>query len=310
MNRLGCPSVFVCSPLKGDGRVPIENNLVQAQMVSCHLRNLGCIPVTPHLFYSASLVLIEDRDDSFNVREMGLEASKRMIQMCDFAVASYPASSGMQDEINIIRQSGISLYRFDLYNFEKGIERAVYAWRRERCKTNQLNSSIPYSAVKGRNVIWLMGAPGAGKTFVADWLAYRYKMRAVHIGQMMRRRYGERRILTMSSRYAPEELDAEIMTIIRHENAHNSCPIVVDSWPRSARQVAWMSTISPPEQSLVIDVQTYKGMLKSRILQRGEYGRNLGEQALEEYHRAESEIFTELHKRGWGMEVFYVRNDG
>ncbi len=101
------PFIFICSPCRGNDQAPdMKYNLLVAEFLARIAVENGGTPVVPHLFYRK---LLDDTDPLD--RETGLEASCRMLTICD-GVAVHPViSEGMRTEIHMAKVLGIPVMR-------------------------------------------------------------------------------------------------------------------------------------------------------------------------------------------------------
>jgi adenylylsulfate kinase-like enzyme len=91
--------------------------------------------------------------------------------------------------------------------------------------------------------IWMMGLPGAGKTFIARWLCQQYRW-FTHfcIGDLVRAHHSDKADVG----FAPPELNGEIEKWFNEAVRLNYDGLIVDSAPRNLEQIPWMARRPDP----------------------------------------------------------------
>lgn len=92
--------VFICSPLRGD----YENNIQRAREYSLAAVKKGCIPITPHIFFTQFMA-----DNVPSERKLAMEMGLELLLKCDelWAFGIDHPSEGMAREIEAARDAGI-----------------------------------------------------------------------------------------------------------------------------------------------------------------------------------------------------------
>lgn len=92
--------VFICSPLRGD----YENNIQRAREYSLAAVKKGCIPITPHIFFTQ---FMDDTNPS--ERKLAMDMGLELLLKCDelWAFGIDHPSEGMAREIEAARDAGI-----------------------------------------------------------------------------------------------------------------------------------------------------------------------------------------------------------
>lgn len=92
--------VYICSPLRGD----YENNIQRAREYSHAAVKKGCIPITPHIFFTQ---FMDDTNPSERklAMDMGLELMLKCDELWAFGI-DHP-SAGMAEEIEAAMDAGI-----------------------------------------------------------------------------------------------------------------------------------------------------------------------------------------------------------
>lgn len=98
-------TVYVCSPLRGNGQLAMEHHLQLAKDLSRWVKvEHRRIPITPHLYFTTFL-----DDDVPAERELGMAAGKALLRLVDevyiFPLRGY-ISQGMQAEMEHLHAVG------------------------------------------------------------------------------------------------------------------------------------------------------------------------------------------------------------
>ena len=97
--------VYVCSPLRGDIDINIQNAISYSRKVY----QAGCIPITPHAYFT--LFLNDNKDEE---RKAGMGMGLQLLSIChELWVFGNKVSYGMAQEIEIAEQLNIPVRRID-----------------------------------------------------------------------------------------------------------------------------------------------------------------------------------------------------
>ncbi len=162
--------------------------------------------------------------------------------------------------------------------------------------------------------LWLVGAPGVGKTHIANYLEKVEGFQVLRIGEILRKEIGVREFSSMKNPHAPEETNDRVAELvydaIERQSREANRPLVIDSSPRNERQLNFIPSFHNPLEmkDLVVFVHATESIRKVRLNKRGADETRLASRATDSWEQVRPELITKLVNGGVFMTTF--ENDG
>lgn len=155
--------------------------------------------------------------------------------------------------------------------------------------------------------IWMVGAPGVGKSHTTRWLAQHTMAMTIHVGDMLRAKYGEDHFIKHAeSSLVPEDKDAEVKEIIESaiESALAQDTLLIIDSLKHPRQVENIPTV---DRDLVLIINTDPKILRNRIMKESASRKKLWAAATKEWSTIRANLIEVFEEKG--IPIRYIENN-